>query len=94
MSERVTPAQVGAANKPREQKSGQERKLAQSCATTPRPGDEGVGNLESWARADHQRGLAIIPLRPRSKAPAIARWQERRLGLDELLSCLRGDGAG
>lgn len=51
-------------------------------------------NLESWARAYHQRGLAVIPLRPRAKVPAIARWQERRLGLDELLSCLRGDGAG
>ena len=60
MSERVTPAKAGAANRSRDRKSGQERKLVQSRATTPWPGGQGVGNLEAWARAYYERGLAMF----------------------------------
>ncbi|RMH24443.1 MAG: DUF3987 domain-containing protein [Planctomycetota bacterium] len=50
------------------------------------------GNMLEAARAYAARGFAVVPLRPKSKQPAIKNWQRRSLTEDELPGHFSGDG--
>ena len=48
--------------------------------------------LISGAKALHERGFAVVPIRAGSKAPSLAKWQTQRLSWPELERALRRPG--
>jgi putative DNA primase/helicase len=68
-----------------------ERRIPGEVALMSAEKEQGRGNaVLKAALAYHRRGLRVIPVKPRGKAPALEEWQNQELTEDELLAHFGG----